>query len=88
MEDNQVEVEILTQTITSQYGTLSQGDRLRTSPEFARHLVKDAGAAKYTNAADDTEAQQGDADPAMPRKSGEPDPAPAPAKAAGKGSRS
>ena len=44
----QVEVEILTQTITSQYGVLSQGDILRTSPEFAKHLVEEANAAKYT----------------------------------------
>jgi hypothetical protein len=50
MEDNQVEVEILAQTITAQYGTLAQGDRLRTSPEFAKHLVEDAKAAKYTSA--------------------------------------
>lgn len=46
-----VEVEILTQTITSQYGVLSQGDILRTSPEFAKHLVEDASAAKYVKAA-------------------------------------
>lgn len=45
-----VEVEILTQTITSQYGVLSAGDILRTSPEFAKHLVEDAMAAKYTKA--------------------------------------
>lgn len=45
-----VEVEILTQTVTSQYGVLSQGDILRTSPEFAKHLVEDASAAKYTKA--------------------------------------
>jgi hypothetical protein len=47
----QVEVEILVQTITAQYGVLSQGDILRTSPEFAKHLVDDCGAAKYTKAA-------------------------------------
>lgn len=46
-----VEVEILTQTITSQYGVLSAGDILRTSPEFAKHLVEDASAAKYTTKA-------------------------------------
>ncbi|RYE43963.1 MAG: hypothetical protein EOP24_26305 [Hyphomicrobiales bacterium] len=45
-----VEVEILTQTVTAQYGVLSQGDILRTSPEFAKHLVEDASAAKYTKA--------------------------------------
>ena len=45
-----IEVEILTQTITQQYGVLSQGDILRTSPEFAAHLVNEAKAAKYTAA--------------------------------------
>lgn len=48
-----VEVEILTQTITAQYGVLSQGDILRTSAAFARHLVKDAFAAKYVHGKDD-----------------------------------
>lgn len=42
-----VEVEILTTAITAQYGTLSQGTILRTSPAFAKHLVDEAGAAKY-----------------------------------------
>lgn len=46
-----VEVEILTLTITSQYGTLTQGTILRTSPDFAKHLVEDAGAAKYVKGA-------------------------------------
>jgi hypothetical protein len=46
----QVEVEILVQTITAQYGVLSQGDILRTSAEFAAHLVDDCGAAKYVEA--------------------------------------
>lgn len=46
----QVEVEILAQTITAQYGVLSQGDILRTSAEFAAHLVDDCGAAKYVKA--------------------------------------
>lgn len=54
MEENQVEVEITASTVTTaQYGTLATGDKLRTSPEFARHLVKEAMAAKYTNEADD-----------------------------------
>jgi hypothetical protein len=48
-EENQVEVEITAGTVTtSQYGTMKTGDKLRTSPEFARHLVEEAGAAKYT----------------------------------------
>jgi hypothetical protein len=33
--------------ITSQYGTLSDGTILRTSAEFAKHLVDDCGAAEY-----------------------------------------
>ncbi|MDM0024084.1 HeH/LEM domain-containing protein [Variovorax saccharolyticus] len=52
-----VEVEILTQTITSQYGVLSQGDILRTSPEFAKHLVEDAGAAKFVAAKEQSSAK-------------------------------
>lgn len=46
----QVEVEILTQAITAQYGVLSAGDVLRTDAAFAAHLVDDCGAAKYTKA--------------------------------------
>lgn len=42
-----VEVEIIGQAITAQYGTLNTGDILRTSAEFAKHLVDDCGAAKY-----------------------------------------
>jgi len=33
--------------ITSQYGTLSDGTILRTSEEFAAHLVSDCNAAEY-----------------------------------------
>lgn len=33
--------------ITAQYGTLTDGTLLRTSAEFARHLVEDARAAEY-----------------------------------------
>jgi len=51
-----VEVEILTQTITQRYGALSQGDILRTDAAFARHLVKDAYAAKYVDSKDDVDA--------------------------------
>lgn len=43
----QVEVEILALTITAQYGTLQPGDILRTSADFARHLVEDCMAAKF-----------------------------------------
>jgi hypothetical protein len=45
-----VEVEITSQAITAQYGTLSTGDILRTDAEFAKHLVEDCGAAKYLKA--------------------------------------
>ncbi|MDQ2822043.1 MAG: hypothetical protein M3Y65_16885 [Pseudomonadota bacterium] len=59
----QVEVEILVQTITAQYGVLSQGDILRTSAEFAAHLVDDCGAAKYCV----VQAPAPDADTATPK---------------------
>lgn len=45
-----IEVEILGQVITSQYGTLKTGDILRTDAAFAKHLVEDCAAAKYVNA--------------------------------------
>ena len=45
-----IEVEITGQAITAQYGTLSAGDVLRTTPEFARHLVEECAAAKYRGA--------------------------------------
>ena len=45
-----VEVEILGCVMTAQHGTLATGDILRTSAEFAAHLVDDCGAAKYTKA--------------------------------------
>lgn len=44
----EVQVEILKQTITTQYGTLNQGDILRTNRAFASHLVDDCCAAKYS----------------------------------------
>lgn len=65
----QVEVEILSQTITSQYGVLSAGAILRTDAKFAAHLVDDCMAAKYTKA-------KSKAEPAAPAPA-----APAPAKA-------
>lgn len=45
-----VEVEITGQAITARYGTLSTGTILRTDSEFAKHLVEDCAAAKYTAA--------------------------------------
>lgn len=65
-----VEVEILVQTITAQYGVLSAGDILRTSPEYAHHLVKDAFAAKYVVAPDDADASK-PADPLVAVKPSE-----------------
>lgn len=41
--------------MTSQYGTLSTGDILRTSKEFAAHLVDDCAAAKYVQAKEPAE---------------------------------
>jgi len=35
------------QVSTSRYGTLSNGDLLRTDAAFARHLVEDCAAAEY-----------------------------------------
>lgn len=45
-----VEVKIKGTVITNQYGDLTDGHILRTSPEFARHLVEDCKAAEYTAA--------------------------------------
>lgn len=45
-----VEVEILGCVVTAQYGTLKQGDILRTDAAFAGHLVNDCSAARYTQA--------------------------------------
>jgi hypothetical protein len=43
----EVQVEIMVQTITGQYGTLNPGDTLRTDFAFAEHLVYDCMAARY-----------------------------------------
>lgn len=46
-----VEVEITTgSVVTAQYGTLKAGDIVRTSQEFAAHLVNDCKAAKFREA--------------------------------------
>jgi hypothetical protein len=42
-----VEVEIITTVMTHEYGTLSTGDILRCSKEYADFLVNDACAAKH-----------------------------------------
>lgn len=41
------EVEITGIVITARYGTLSSGTILRCDAAYARHLVEDAGAARY-----------------------------------------
>jgi CobQ-like glutamine amidotransferase family enzyme len=46
-----VQVEILCTVITSQFGTLKTGDILRCNADFASHLVNEAFAAKYIQAA-------------------------------------
>jgi len=43
----QVEITITATVTTAQYGTLVAGDILRTSKEFATHLVNDCRAAKF-----------------------------------------
>lgn len=45
-----VEVEIIGQAITARYGALKTGDILRTDPAYAKHLVDDCFAARYTQA--------------------------------------
>lgn len=45
------EVEMLTTVVTAQYGTLMAKSVLRTSEEFAAHLVNDLKCAKYCSAA-------------------------------------
>jgi hypothetical protein len=65
-----VAVEIQITTYTSQYGALSAGEILRTSPEFAKHLVEDAGAAKYVKAAAKAEAKELPAEKPAPKSKG------------------
>lgn len=38
--------------ITARYGTLNTGTVLRTDEAYAKHLVEDCGAAKYTTVQD------------------------------------
>lgn len=52
----QVQVEIVVQTITAQYGTLEVGAVLRSPVAFAKHLVEDCLAAKYYRPAARTSA--------------------------------
>lgn len=45
-----VKVRIKGLVMTSQYGTLSDGDELSCSADFAKHLVEDCKAAEYVAA--------------------------------------
>lgn len=42
-----VKVKVIRTAVTAMYGTLSDGDILLTSVEFAKHLVEDCNAAEY-----------------------------------------
>lgn len=48
----QLQVKILCQVITAQYGTLNTGAIIRTDETFAKHLVDDCGAAEYVKPVD------------------------------------
>ncbi len=66
-----VRVEITAGTVaTSQYGSLVAGDVLRTSPEFARHLVEDCKAAKYLDGQQETQEQAEAKPPPRARRRG------------------
>lgn len=42
-----VKVKVIRTAVTAMYGTLSDGDILVTSAEFAKHLVEDCNAGEY-----------------------------------------
>jgi len=44
-----VKVKVIRTAVTAMYGTLSEGDILVTSAEFAKHLVEDCNAAEYVS---------------------------------------
>lgn len=44
------QVKITNTVVTSQYGSLSNGDVLRTTPAFAKHLVEQCKVATYMEA--------------------------------------
>ena len=71
-----VEVEITGMAITHEYGALTTGDTMRVTPEFARHLVEDCNAAKYTSNKGKAKAEQ------EPEVQAEPAPEPAAEQAA------
>ena len=46
-------IKITNTVVTPQYGSLSNGDVLRTTPAFAKHLVEQCKAAKYLEKIED-----------------------------------
>ena len=70
----QVEVEIVTETITAQYGTLTVGAILRTGAEYAAHLVDDHKAAKYSKPKTKVPASKASAARAVPVQTSAQDP--------------
>lgn len=69
-----VEVEITGMAITHEYGALTTGTILRVKPDFARHLVEDCNAAKYTSNKGKAKAEQ---EPEVQAEPAEPAPEPA-----------
>ena len=66
----QVQVEITGLISTSRYGNMSPGTILRTDAAFAKHLVEEAGAAKYVQvksvpAVDETPVAETETPPAV-----------------------
>jgi phosphoribosylformylglycinamidine (FGAM) synthase-like amidotransferase family enzyme len=53
----QTQIEFTASGANSAVGGFSPGDRLRTSPEMAKHLV-DVGVAKYVEAPQDKPAEK------------------------------
>lgn len=51
----QVQIKFTASGSSSATGNFAPGDLLRCSPEMARHLVEEAGCAKYTEAAAGTQ---------------------------------
>lgn len=47
------QIRITNTVVTPQYGSLSNGDVLRTNPAFAKHLVEQCKAAKYLESIED-----------------------------------
>ena len=61
-----VQVKIRGTVISSRYGDLSDGDILRTDPDYAKHLVDDCHAADYLTPA--APAAAGTAKPAAKKR--------------------